>query len=321
MSQELTYNESASRLPGAALSGPVALRHLDTEMLRRLSRTRGIDFATTFLYRSIRESNEHGSFVRCIERLLPEVDGSNTRFKATLVVVPGAFYREHPETGADGKQLCALAESRGCRTHVLPTKSVGTAAENGRIICEWLLNESEPNTLLCSLSKGGADVKMAMTEPEALAAFRHVRAWINVGGITSGSPMVSWLMERPWLSFLYRALFWFRGQDFDFVRELDRRSGSPLDFAIEPPSPMTIIHVLGFPLKRHLRPQTRQWHRRLAQYGPNDGATILADTCRLPGLLLPIWGSDHYLNSTHSPEQILDALLHYLGAELSLFDE
>jgi hypothetical protein len=75
---------------------------------------------------------------------------------------------------------------------------------------------------------------------------------------------------------------------------------------------------LGFPLARHIRRrQTRRWHRRLACHGPNDGATILADACDLPGLIFPVWGADHYLDAVYSPEQLLSALLRYLAASAS----
>jgi hypothetical protein len=213
-----------------------------------------------------------------------------------------------------------MAATMGCPTRVIPTKSLGSAAENGRIICNWLLGESERNIILCSLSKGGADVKMALAEPDAPEAFRNVVAWLNVGGITAGSPMATWLVERPLLARLYQAIFWWRGQDFRFIRELVRRVGSPLDFAVSLPRHVRAIHVLGFPLARHVRTRpTRRCHRRLSCYGPNDGATMLIDSCKLPGLILPVWGADHYLNAGHSPERLLRALLHYVGDELNLF--
>ena len=63
------------------------------------------------------------------------------------------------------------------------------------------------------------------------------------------------------------------------------------------PDWLTVIHVAGFPLERHLSGRlARRGFRRLAPLGPNDGAGIvLADLCRLPGLIYPVWGADHYL--------------------------
>jgi hypothetical protein len=257
-----------------------------------------------------------------MNELLQKQSPNRGSLDVVLVIAPGAFYREHPKTGADGKSLCQVAETLGCRTHVIPTQSVGSAAVNGQIICDWLERRGERNIILCSLSKGGADVKMALAKTEAAAAaFRNVVAWINVGGITAGSPMATWILGRPLLAQIYRALFSWRGQDFGFVRELVRRNGSAFDFEINVPPHIKAIHVLGFPLSHHFRRRpSRRWHRRLARWGPNDGATILADSCNMPGFILPIWGADHYLNTNHTPEKLLAAILRYLGDELNLYE-
>jgi hypothetical protein len=235
----------------------------------------------------------------------------------SVAVAPGAFYREHPQTGADGTRVRGAAAKLGCRTYVIPTQSVGSAAANGRVICDWLLRCSDERIVVCSLSKGGADVKMALAEPDAAEAFRKVVAWLNVGGIMRGSPMAAWLLQRRWLAMVYYWLFRIRGQDFGFVRELDRRGGSPLDCNFAPPWHVRIIHVIGFPLVRHIRnSRTRRWHRRLSSFGPNDGATLLADSCNLPGLILPVWGADHYFDSEWNQEAIVAALLQHVSAEL-----
>jgi hypothetical protein len=293
-----------------------ALRDLDDRLLCDITRSKGVDFATALLYHAIRSSDDHGPFMRRMDEILRKPVRVGDNFNATLVIAPGAFYRERPNTGADGRAAAEL----GYRTHIIPTQSVGTSAVNGRIIHDWLRGCDEENVILCSLSKGGADVKMALALSGSQAAFRNVVAWINVGGTTSGSAMATWILGRPVLSRVYHALFWLRGQNFRFVHDIARRAGSPLDFKLSAPAHLRILHVLGFPLRRHLRTRpTHRWHRRLSPYGPNDGATLLADSCSLPGLIFPVWGADHYLNTRQTPEQLLAALLCYLGEELNLF--
>ena len=56
--------------------------------------------------------------------------------------------------------------------------------------------------------------------------------------------------------------------------------------------------MVGLPLACHLRTRRarRAW-RRLVALGPSDGGGILlGDLCRLPGLIYPVWGADHYLD-------------------------
>jgi hypothetical protein len=320
MTQESIQADNELRQCVLNWPGPKQLRDLDDQLLCGLARSHGVDFATALFDHAIRASPEHGPFVRRLEELLNGESPPRTAIDATFAIVPGAFYHEHPETGADGKTLCRLAESLGCRTHVIPTESVGRTSVNGRIVCDWLQRNAEQKMILCSLSKGSADVKMALAEPDASKAFRNVIAWLNVGGITAGSPMASWVLDRPWVTMAYRVLFWWRGRDFRFIRDLARGPGAPLDFAVTVPSHIRVIHLLGFPLSHHLdtRP-SRHWHRRLSRYGPNDAVTTLIDSCALPGLMFPVWGADHYLDIPYSREKLLTALLHYLGEELKLF--
>lgn len=307
----------------SAWNGPSQLRALAAEELARISRSRGVDFATALLYQAIRAQPDNLGTIESVTSILQSEAPNHSLLDAVFVVAPGAFYREHPETGADGKRLCDVAERMGCRSHVIPTESTGGVVLNGQAISDWLLRRQAANNseriILCSLSKGGADVKMALANPSAARAFRNVVAWLNIGGITGGSPMATWLLDRPLRAAICRALCWWRGQDFGVARELAWRSGSVLDFTPEVPPHITAIHVVGLPLRRHVQSRrSHRWHKRLSSYGPNDGAALLADSCSLPGAVFPVWGADHYFDTNLRPEQFLEALLRHLAAELNL---
>jgi hypothetical protein len=271
------------------------------------------------LYQRIVSSSRHGPFIKRIGELLQNSSSRRRLSNVTLAVAPGAFYREHPQTGADGRRIRDVAESLGCRSDMIPARSLGSAELNGRIICDWLLKRLDENIIVCSLSKGGADVKIALATAEAREAFHNVVAWLNVGGTVFGSPTATWLLDRPWLAIVYRSLFAWRGQDFRFIQELARSPGGPLDRPVAAPAHLRIIHVAGFPLRCHIRERrSRRWHRRLSRYGPNDGATLLADCCAPPGLIFPVWGADHYLNARWNADALVTALLQYLGEDLNL---
>lgn len=296
------------------------LAELTPEVLRNVSQQEGIDFATALLFDRIVRSPEHRPFVERMQELQQRDSAAASRIDATVAFVPGAFYVEHPQTGADAAVLLTEAAGFGCPTARIPTLSIGTTAENGRIICAWLSGQTADRIILVSLSKGGADVKMALAEPDAKQAFRNVVAWINLGGILQGSPMVAWTLSRRLPSLFCRLLFWIRGRDYQFVRDLDRRAGSTLDFELRPPEHMRLIHVAAFTLPRHTSSRrARRWYRRLSSFGPNDSVMMLADIGKLPGLILPVWGTDHYLQSRWNSRSLFAALLQYLAEELDLF--
>src|SRR5262245_40285319 len=77
--------------------GPPGLDQLTPELLRDLTAREDCDFASTLLHRRIVQSERHGPFLRN----LSEARGPSAP-PNTVAIVPGAFYRENPRTGADG---------------------------------------------------------------------------------------------------------------------------------------------------------------------------------------------------------------------------
>jgi hypothetical protein len=262
------------------------LTQINAQKLRQIALNEGIDFATAVLYQNVVQSEKYCQLPGCVERRTnpPHV---------VLAIVPGAFYVEHPETGADGRRLLAAAESLGYETELIRTASVGTLAANAETIVAWLRHNREKRVVLASLSKGGADVKTALqAAPEA---FANVLGWINIGGTTEGSPIVSWILSRRFPALIAHVLFWWRGRNMQFLYDLNRKAGGPINSPVRVPPHLRVIHVVGFPLRWHLSTKrARIWHRRLTPEGPNDGATVLLDSCRLPGVVYPVWGADHY---------------------------
>jgi hypothetical protein len=281
----------------------------------------GIDAATRALYERVRGSPPHAPFIRRIDELRRRPAPARRQMRATLAIAPGAFYREFSHTGADGRLLREQAQRLGCATAVIPTGSTGTLEENARAICHWLIDRPPEETIILgSSSKGGSDIKLALARPEAAAAFRNVAAWINVCGILSGSPAVNWLAARRWQMFFFRLLFWLRGWNIRVLGDLGHGPGTLLDFELKLPATMRLLHVIGFPMREHMTtPLARACHARVTPQGPNDGVVLLAEVCRLPGLIYPVWGADHYLRPSWDMRSLAGALLEYLGEELDLF--
>lgn len=290
------------------------------EELREIAARDGIDAATSLLYRNVLDSPHHGPFIRRVQEIGGQAQPAAWASNASLVIVPGAFYRENPRSGADGRLLREQAERLGCPVEILPIASTGSIRENGRMICDWLAERSERSegaVLLASLSKGGADVKAALAVPGAEHAFKNVAAWISLCGILDGTPMADWLLSRAPGALLIRLVNRLRGQNRDFLHDLRYGAGRPLDFALPLPPHVRLISIVGFPLREHLeRAIARRCHRRLTALGPNDGALVLADVCALPGLVYPLWGADHYLQPKTDVRELVAAILQYLDETL-----
>ena len=277
----------------------------------------GIDAATRRLYQEVVESPEQRAFLARMRALETAVDHPPPPADLTLAIVPGAFYREHPRTGADGSVVRERAERLGWPTTLVPLASLGSLQENARLLVDWLLAHRGSRFVLVSLSKGGSDIKAALARPEAEAAFADVEGWINLCGILHGTPMADWLLSSNPAAVLNRLYHRLRGRRLDFLHDLRRGAGFPLDGALRLPSHVRMISVIGFPLREHLSSGiARRCHRRLAPLGPNDGCVILADVATLPGWIYPLWGADHYLRSGTDLRALTAALLRCLAEEL-----
>jgi hypothetical protein len=285
--------------------------------LRDLAAREGIDAATEGLYHRVLESPVHGPFIRRVDQLRDELARPGWDCGAMLAVVPGLSYRENPRSGADGRFVREEAGRLGCPTCLVPLASGGMVRENARLLCDWLIGQPGRPLILVSLSKGGADVKMALAEPDADQAFRHVVAWVSLCGTLDGTPIAGWLLSRSPRPLAIRLYCRLRGRSTAALHDLRYRSGGPLDRPLRLPPWIRLISVVGFPLRRHFkRGVDRRCHSRLAGLGPNDGALALADVCALPGLLYPVWGADHYLQPEGGADVLVRGILRYLEETL-----
>jgi hypothetical protein len=275
------------------------LRACTAEALAEVSRREGIDFATALLYDRVWQSQAHAQFLNRLSEPGAVNASDNLAIGAIrrVVIVPGAFYRAYPFTGADGAKIAAAFAAEGYAVEVIPLRDFEPAARNAEGICRWLNEHVHAPTILVSLSKGGLDVKRALAAADAGTAFRHVAAWLDLSGILEGTALVSWLRRRRCRWWALRLFFRIKGYSLNALTELERGSHQALAHPARLPSELKVIHVVGFPLRRHLSDRgARRGHRRLAQLGPNDGGGILlADAVARAGVVVPVWGADHYL--------------------------
>ncbi len=267
-----------------------------------LARTEGLDFATALLHDRILRVPTNAEFSRSAR----EAQRPAKNDRDLIGIVRGAFHREHRHTSADGATVLAIARELGCAAEVIPTASLGTLEESAGAILDWLAAQRDRRIVLVSLSKGGADVKHALSRRDA--AFGEVAAWVSFSGIVQGTPLIEWLRRRPLRWWGVRLWLWWRGYRARALDELRHDAASPWPAL---PEHLRVVHVFGFPLRHHLaHPWAARGYARLSPLGPNDGGGILlADCAKLPGIVCPIWGADHYLAPRWDARPLLTGII------------
>jgi len=268
--------------------------HIPTRAeLQSLTQSRGIDLSTRALYQTLIDSNR--DFMQTIDRIEP--DPSPAPAKLKLLIAPALFYKERPEFGGDGQTIAEIARACGIETDVLPVLSKGACADNAVLIWRAIESESAERIALLSMSKGGAETRLALEAHCDHPAMNKVRAWVNISGFVRGSPHADQVLASWSLKLRVRLLCLVLGADYRMVDELATYNSRWLQpFAL--PENITIINLFGVPLLSHIQ-QHNQYNRyvRLTPLGPNDGFTVLADMIVPNTLTYPLWGADHYFRT------------------------
>jgi hypothetical protein len=267
---------------------------LTSAKLRDITLERGVDFATVLLYDRIRRSGVHAEFIEKVEAFEP--GPTLPRIGGKMLVAPAAFYREHPRFGGDGRMVRAAAEEFGLAAGLLGTQSTGSVTRNAGIISRELEAEADGSVVLVSLSKGGADVRVALEQSPQAA--RKVAVWLNICGLVRGTPISQALLgTRWWQRGLLRGYLAYTRADVGLIGELSNAPQSLLGRATRLPAGLKVIHVVAFPLACHLSGNSKARHARMAHLGPNDGSMLLRESILEPGLVYPVWGADHFMRS------------------------
>ncbi len=281
----------------------------DPAAVLSLCKTLDGDTAAAVLFRYL-VTVRHKSFVTDVEAKPATAMNINGSIK--LLIVPGYFYREHPDIGAGGDSVLAAGEACGFEVGRVPTNSLGTVVENVGIIRDTLTREQHPEVWLVSFSKGAAEIRLLMQQwgdrfPP------NVRGWISVSGLVGGTPLATMKSQLAIQRLFYRGFFPLLGTSFEAVNQM--RHDHPFwQTELVLPEGMRCVHIVGVPLLSHVETVLVKRHRQLSSLGINDGMSLLESTLAAPGEVYPLWGADHFLR-TPALSPLLYRLLHWIAGD------
>jgi len=262
----------------------------------------GIDIATAVLYRSLLRNASRQEFKTKID-LLP-VEPPATRKNVKILLVPGMFYKEYPDVGSGGDLIIDIAKKFDYNVEQVQTASLGSPTDNkAKVIENILLNSNVDNLWVISVSRGGAEVRLALQDIGIANMPSNFGGWINISGVVNGTPLADSKFTNTTQQYLHTAFCKAVGMSTSLAK--DSRTNSDLwAQPIALPAHSELIHVLGFPLLSHVEGSVAKRFKKLVQFGPNDGIIPLYDTLTLSGNVYPIWGADHLLRVPQYSELI-----------------
>ena len=283
---------------------------LSRERLALLSQERGVDFATALFYDRIGQSVRHGSFIREVDSLVPDL-GNLPQIEGKVLLSPATFYRHFPQYGGDGLLIRQIAAQFGLQTSIVPVPSGSSVREGVPILRQALMAEPDQSVILVSLSKGGSDARLVLAEGQPVT--RKVRAWIQICGVIRGYPLFTLLLRESRFRLGWRLIlhtyFTYLGGNTDLFEDFMYQPGALLSQPPVAPEGILLINVIGCPLSSHLTGTVGKYHRKLAPLGPNDGYTLLRDGIIEPGFVYPVWSANHYFRFAGSARLIYQLFL------------
>ncbi len=284
---------------------------LDRQRLTAITQEFGCEFATAVLYEYFYRRLPHGLRPGAD---LPQDHSAAPHFtfmqNATLAIVPGALYLERPGVGGDGRMLRDVAEQNDWPADLVPTSGTGRVDDNAVIVRQWLARRSDRKIILVSLSKGTTDTVRAIFDSSDPMP-QNIAGWVSISGIPFGTPMVNWMMERWLFRRICRFACWIRKADVRAVGDLTYCTDPASRFSGDAPFP--VYHIAGFPRREHLScRRARLWYRRFRNDGPTDSVLMLGDLMHVPGIVIPVWGADHYLKTGWDTGQTVERIMNHL---------
>ncbi|MEM7182277.1 MAG: hypothetical protein AAF518_15285 [Spirochaetota bacterium] len=274
-----------------------SLQSMTQENLQRVAQDKSIDHATALFYHRMISEPKNRRFRETLQELEEGTqDTTQLSEKLRFLVIPGMFYEDNPNVGANGEYPRAVAKSLGIAEGLIAVGQDNTVEANAQIICRYLQRDRMAGSIIIgSISKGTADMKVALQRCGQEAFFRKVRAWISFSGISQGTYLVNYLEQDWWASLEVRYYFWKNNYSYQALQSLRVTSYSVLQEKMNIPKSLLLVNILGVALENAVTNRAKPMYQALSRYGPNEGMNLLAHSYVSQGVSYPIWRNDHYL--------------------------
>lgn len=272
--------------------------------LEELSQKLSPDFATLFLANKILGDESNGRMQSAFDAEVAKLRSgagkgefiqSSKNRSYFILFAPGWFYKAYPENGGDFARPRQVLSKIGLENQLIPTDESGTVEDNALFISQEILRlaRDQKNIILVSTSKSGPEVAQALGKFLDPSQTRHVKAWINIGGVLRGSPLADSALRWPKRWFVRLHFLW-KGWDFSSVESMTTRRSNKRFLEQRIPEHILVINYIGVPLSGQISEKAQDEYGSLRKYGPNDGMTLLIDEIVPGSVSILELGLDHF---------------------------
>jgi len=228
-----------------------------------------------------------------------------------VLFVPGWDYVENGHlTGADFAQPRKLVSRFGIENHLVELPPTGSVEQNAEVLAAEIVGRgrSGKQILIAGASSAGPAIHLALGELLGKKELSSIKAWLNLGGILQGSPLVDHLQSRP-QRWLFNLVVWFKNWNKDSILSMGTGPSRSRFQRLHVDADIFVVNYLGVPLSGQLSQYSKDKYPLLKSDGPNDGLTLLTDVIAPNSLTIVALGNDHFFAEDPRIEEKTVALM------------
>jgi hypothetical protein len=269
--------------------------------LRRISEQFSNDFAAIYLADRLWQDQQNREVQQLFDRYLtmPEEELYAPHPSVedyVILLVPGWNYTNSGHiTGSDFAVPRRLLDRLGIENHLLLVPPNGSVMQSARVIAEAILafRKTDRRVILVGASAAGPAIHYTLGKLLDHSQLDHVAAWVNLGGILQGSPLIDYFQHWPQKVVLNITLALY-GWNNEEILTMSAAQSRERVKSLVMPSQIVVINYMGLSLTGSLSSLSTSKYPLIADQGPNDGLTPLVDIIAPNSLTLVATGSDHY---------------------------
>jgi hypothetical protein len=265
--------------------------------LKKVAEDFSVDFAALFFANRLLSQSGNPQLQKRYLENLEKVRQQKAKFPRKdilIMLVPGYDYVANGHvTGADFRKPRELFEQAGYEVFFVDIDPIGSVEENAAYLRKCIVKYKHRKIAVAGASSAGPAIHLALGQATDREDLRNVRAWVNLGGILQGVPVLDQFSDGP-KGWLFSTIIWFKGwRKYSFesmYTEVSRKRYQTLDV----PRHILIYNYVGLSLSGEISKFARDKYSMMMDEGPNDGLTLLPDIIAPNSLSILSPKTDHF---------------------------
>ncbi|MDZ4724689.1 MAG: hypothetical protein SH817_00925 [Leptospira sp.] len=289
------------------------------DRLNLISKLTSVDFAAIYFADTVLKERENDDLQREFLSHLATVKLETIQFPKknyVILLVPGFDYVENSHiTGADFAKPIALLRKSGFNVRFVAIDPIGSVEENAHFIANFIKNEPSDKILIAGASSAGPAIHLSLGNYLTNKETNRVRAWLNLGGILQGVPVLDQFskgFKGKFFDFIIWLKSW-RKESFDSMRmEVSQKRFESNILAKH----ILVINYIGMSLSGNISKFASDKYCLMRDDGPNDGLSLLPDLLAPDSMTIFAPKSDHFFAEDPEIDQKTVALLKIILVKL-----